>query len=225
LEKRVLKMTEMQYILCEAETNGLIDLDTRNIMLEAYDIMIESTALQRNEQKIIDDMNKLENKIKKNDGAYRRLLQSASSEAEKNRIKEKWEKIIKELESEYNKLDERYKKYKIDDRGGTVSLSKQIGKNTGRLKAHIISDSDEEHNERIRAGMYAKDGTKEKFYSRGKDPRDKKPNRYLNAQKTLRESADDLRISIYESELNGEITVEEREELIEALNEKLNTEE
>jgi hypothetical protein len=205
LEKRVLKMTEMQYILCEAETNGLIDLDTRNIMLEAYDVMVESTALQRNDKKYIDEINALVEERNAIVNKYESLLKDARTDTEKERINKMIKKKIAPFDKKIDELSNvRAKNYKAgtDNNWASPYASKKNASKT-------YPDSGQSNKEMIR----------DKFYSKGKDPYDKKPGRYLLSK----ESADDLRISIYESELNGEITVEEREELIEALNEKLNT--
>jgi hypothetical protein len=302
-------MTEMQFILCEAESNGLIDLKTRNIMLEAYDNMTEKHKVYANfnESMIRNEEDIYYNKEKFDNGETNLCFITGHVGSGKSTMGHHMESDTietYELDDLYG-IKDHFTMDNLREYGNLIySYFSGKGKKFYVTEKEVISYgwSGAEYEDILYpdfvhyAMQYAKSHKNKKFVLEGvwlfmsgeggkslfkpeefkdyafyikgtsaiishhraslRDVKNEYPNdkmkiaknyikcmtrkhvlKYLKMDERLiskfrnyftnimKESVDDLRLSIYESELNGEITVEERVELIEALNEKLNIKE
>lgn len=179
-------MTNLEYIICEAESIGEIDLATRNELLGA---LYESTALQRNRNFSVDKKKEMLQKIK--------LLK-------------------KDYESKQKVSDSILKKsktYEVDDpKLADMMINYNIKK----------KESQKAHSELLKAQKKfnhdCPDRKSKKYYKDDRRAIDKRLDKYGTVEST---EVDDLRMEIYERELTGEITVEEREELLDYLDARL----
>lgn len=188
-------MTRLEYEICEACNNGEIDIDTRDLMLD----IMESTSLQRNAKKKIDEIEKRQAEIRQKLKQYHRLLMTETND---DRKKKHYEMIDKLANEDDILEDERGKYY-------AIYRSKLRGDSAGQFKNSTDEITRSFSNVDIEQGKKAKEKTRRRYYSKGEDKlAERKAGRYA------KESVDEMKMEIYERELNGEITAEERELLI-----------
>ena len=186
-------MTNLELAICEAENNGEIGIDTRDTMLG---ILNESTSQARNSEKIrkqIFDLNKKKEQLKQ----LKKKFEDEGNERMADATGDKIHKIINEISDLSAKRD------RIDpDR---LAYKTQLA---GREAAGARTADDVEYFDRL-----AKRGERHSRRNpwRGNSGRnDREPGRY----KTTNGIKESVLEEIYEAELCGDITPEERMALI-----------
>jgi hypothetical protein len=200
---------------------------------------MENTALDRNRDKIEKKIYELKGEHALIGHKYGKLLRSASSEKEKERIIAKRDSELAKNENEVEKLEIGLRK----NYGVSMNNEMNLMKSPSVYGRHVASKKEQIKNRKEKDPLYndefdeadmknsLADGKKSKrlvrdtFYSKGNDIRDKKPGRYLDAldmtdlgrKRNLKESTDDMRLTIYETELSGDISIEERNQLLNIL--------
>ena len=187
-------MTNLELMICEAENAGEIDLDTRDIMLG---ILNESTAQCRASKRIDDEINKINKKIER----LENMAQSYDEQGNTRMYAATNQKITK-LMDEIHKLN--IKGDKIDpDRN--ARMSKRYGAIAGRNKA-VEGDTEPTLKSELHGATY-----KRRNIWRGNS---KRPPEYKGRFKTGKGIKESVLEEIYEAELCGDITPEERMALI-----------
>ena len=187
-------MTNLELMICEAENAGEIDLDTRDMMLG---ILNESTAQYRAVERIDDEIGKIKEKIDR----LKKIAQSYADQGNTRMCTATKQKIAT-LANEIMKLEA--KKDKIDPYGHANS-SKEFGSEAGRNKA-VEGDTERTLKSKMRGSLAA--GMNE---WRGNS---KRPPEQKGRFKTTNGLKESVLEEIYEAELCGDITPEERMSLI-----------
>ena len=185
-------MTNLELAICEAENAGEIDLDTRDMML---DVLNESTAQAKTVEKVRKEMRDLHDK------ELRLLEMKKKFEAEGN------EKMAKAAEDKAREINDKrcelfVKREKIDPKhlAGGASVA---GKRAARYKERNNTMYDYE----LRTG---KESVSKNPWRGNSKRKERKPGRY----KTTSGLKESVLEEIYEAELCGDITPEERMALI-----------
>ena len=189
-------MTDLEYMICEAERCGEIDLDTRDEMIG---IITESRASSRAYEELEKKRQEYLINYKRTMKKFDAMLANAKTETDKQKIKA----AIKAAEEKKNVTLDKFKE-KMDkhDKDGYVAMA------SGHIAARNHNGTRHSNNYFTfkNMGIKYKDASAKQFM--GKEE---------NKKKMIKESVDDIRMEIYERELAGEITVEEREELLDYL--------
>ena len=179
-------MTKLELMICEAENNGEIDLDTRNSMLG---ILNESTRYAREALATREKIKKLEErytKMKKLKDMYRKEGKDAMA----NKVSQTLDDINAELKDNHAKLKNlEAGGYEYSDDGVIPETSLTLGKKRD-------------------AGA----GSNVASMNRFRKP--EKTEREPGAYKTCKGLKESVLEEIYEAELCGDITPEERAALI-----------
>ena len=201
-------MTKLELAICEAENNGEIDLDTRDIMLN---VLNDSTGQQRQVEKLHSEIKRKEALISKLNDIKKRSRKEdcgASAIRERRRVDEKTKQLQNEIDNLYKKIQ------KIDPHNSY--MSKLLGNRAANELSNPLYGSDPEMREYfaspdIRKGKkYKQEYQKESKLGRNKGVDAKTPGRY----KTTNGLKESVLEEIYEAELCGDITPEERMALI-----------
>ena len=205
-------MTKLELAICEAENSGEIDLDTRDIMLG---ILNESTAQARHALKLAERRSDIMMEIA--------LLRQQRNDAEQKKDTRKVSQIddkIKKLKKD--ELDLRSKQATIDPNGGAV-YSLTSGRGVGvNLAFHNGSYKDAPEDVRkehewigiTKLKNAGREGAVHNPY-RGNSRRKAEVKDKYKTTNGLKESVLE---EIYEAELCGDITSEERQSLIDYMN-------
>ena len=231
-------MTYLEYMICEAESAGEIDYDTRNQLLGA---LYESIALQRNQQKVDDEFNKKNRKLLKEKLPVGNKLVEARKKASKpvpgkqktradrKKVKaraKQYKDDVKNLEDKMKQLDNQGLNITKDYKAKSSNYHKSGANpkeslNQGdRVRMALNSNNSSTLDHALKKGAQAKNLTREGYYKDDRRAIDKRLDKYGTVEST-EVDVDDLRMEIYERELTGEITVEEREELLDYLDARL----
>ena len=189
-------MTNLELMICEAENAGEIDLDTRDQLLEVL-TEGQGTAQYRAAKRVEDEKDKIREKINKLD----KIAQSYANQGNKRMYAATNQKITK-LMDEINKLN--IKRDKIDP-DGYARMSKAYGAIAGSNKA-VEGDTEPTLKNEIYGAKYARNNK-----WRGNS---KRPPEYNGRFKTCNGLKESVLEEIYEAELCGDITPEERVALI-----------
>ena len=191
-------MTKLELRICEAENMGEIDLDTRDMMLN---VIGESTAQVRQAVKIDKQINEVYDKIQN----LKNLRYKFKREGNQRMVDET-DKKIKKLEKEEQEL---YKRRDRIDPGRHASVAKylaQIASTHNAKSDHVLRDG---FIDRGRASA-------KKNPWRGNSKREEREPGMYKTTNGLKESVLE---EIYEAELCGDITAEERMALIDYMSE------
>ena len=183
-------MTKLELMICEAENAGEIDLDTRDMMLG---ILNESTAQYRAAQRLEKEILALKDKHTEMENLRRKF----DKEGNKRMVKAIDEKI-KKNEQKHNELIDRIREI---DPNGLARETKRVGSWVASGQSGDDTPHDMNYGKRI----------KQQNPWRGNSGRnDREPGRY----KTTSGLKESVLEEIYEAELCGDITPEERMALI-----------
>ena len=190
-------MTNLELAICEAENAGEIDLDTRDMMLG---ILNESTAQARRSEQLIHKIEKLRGDY----GLcqYTTMNTPPTNSENRKKIKDSWnkqrelKKEIKAAKAQLKTIDPKERAFNALDSGRSASYWRDDGKG-------IIDDR--------------KEGKKiaSKNPWRGNSKREPEVKGKYKTTSGLKESVLE---EIYEAELCGDITPEERMALIDYMN-------
>ena len=190
-------MTNLELMICEAENNGEIDLDTRDVMLS---ILNESTAEAREAERIYKEIKNKEELIRK----FEEIIKKSRKEDDFNKrhkIKKAAQEKIDKLTKEIGQLQQKVSKY------SDAYLRKMHGDNAARMLKSDLYGSSKDDRE-YWAGSEISKGMKVK--KRKNNTKERTPGRY----KTCSGLKESVLEEIYEAELCGDITPEERMALI-----------
>ena len=233
-------MTDLEYMICEAESNGEIDLDTRD---ELLGILYESISLQRNYDSVKKDivntkaeLNKEINRLQKKYEAKKKISDALLDKSKKYEVTdskladimvdykerkrdtdEAYDDLVKMKEHYKNVCKENGKKlsdYNVKDARTTLTSTKDADK---KVKDAINQKKRKNIKDYKQLGQKKKNNIKDTFYRDDRRGMDKRLDKY----EVESVDVDDIRMEIYERELTGEITVEEREELLDYLDSQL----
>ena len=189
-------MTKLELAICEAENNGEIDLDTRDMMLSVL-TEGQGTAQYRAVKRVGDEEDKIREKIDR----LEKIAQSYANQGNTRMYVATKQKIPKLLD-EIMKLN---KKIVEIDPYGHANSSKEFGSEAGRNKA-VEGDTERTLKSKMRGSLAA--GMNE---WRGNSKREPEVKGRYKTTNGLKESVLE---EIYEAELCGDITPEERMALI-----------
>ena len=190
-------MTKLELAICEAENNGEIDLDTRDMMLNVL-TEGQGTAQYRAAKRVDDEIYKIREKIDRLD----KIAQSYANQGNTRMYVATKQKIPKLLD-EIMKLN---KKIVEIDPYGHANSSKEFGSEAGRNKA-VEGDTERTLKSKMRGSLAA--GMNE-WRGNSKRPPEQQKGRF----KTTSGLKESVLEEIYEAELCGDITPEERMALI-----------
>ena len=189
-------MTKLELMICEAENNGEIDLDTRDMMISVL-TEGQGTAQYRAAKRVDDELCEIREKIDRLD----KIARSYANQGNERMYAATNQKITK-LMDEIHKLN--IKGDKIDpDRN--ARMSKRYGAIAGRNKA-VEGDTEPTLKSELHGATY-----KRRNIWRGNS---KRPPEYKGRFKTTNGLKESVLEEIYEAELCGDITPEERMALI-----------
>ena len=233
-------MTDLEYIICEAESAGEIDLDTRDELLGT---LYESISLQRNQKKLDDNygrkMSDLNDEKRKLDGKLSDAIDRANkpipgkrkSRADRKKIKQREQSYkdnvdnikgkIDQLSSRTNNTTKKYlsKSSNYHKSGSNPVESLSQG---NKVRNALNKNNSHELDNALYNGTYAKNAVRDAYYKDDRRAMDKRLDKYGTVESTETEvDVDDIRKEIYERELTGEITIEEREALLDYLDSQL----
>ena len=194
-------MTNLELMICEAENNGEMDLDTRDMMLS---ILNESTAEAREAERIHKEIKNKEELISKFEDIIKKTRKEDNVH-ERIKIKRAAQEKIDKLRKEIDQLKQKSWKY------SDAYLRKMHGDNAARMLKSDLYGSSKDDRE-YWAGMEISKGMKRKKHKN--NTKERTPGRYKTCD-GLKESVLE---EIYEAELCGDITPEERAVLIDYLN-------
>ena len=183
-------------MICEAENAGEIDLDTRDMMLSVL-TEGQGTAQYRAAKRVDDEIDKITEKIHR----LRKIAQSYA-ERDNSRMYAETHKKIAKLEDEITELC--IKRDDIDPKGHAMT-SKRSGAIAGMNKA---VEGDTEHT--LKSEIYGAKHARSNIW-RGNS---KRPPEHKGMFKTGNGIKESVLEEIYEAELCGDITPEERMALI-----------
>ena len=190
-------MTNLELMICEAENAGEIDLDTRDTMLG---ILNESTSQAREAERIHKEIKDKEELISKFEDIIKKSRKEDNVH-ERIKIKRAAQEKIGKLREEIDQLEQKSWKY------SDAYLRKMHGDNAARMLKSDLYGSTKEDRE-YWAGMEIAKGMKHK--KRENNTKERTPGRY----KTTSGLKESVLEEIYEAELCGDITPEERMALI-----------
>ena len=198
-------MTKLELAICEAENAGEIDLDTRDTMLG---ILNESTAQARQAEKIKKELDCLMNSER--DKLYK-LLNQAKADGDQKMYKKVADKIgenhkkIYALQNKLREIDPCEQSIKAKENGkrasGRILYNKMFGGgySPDRIKSVINDGKQASKCNRWRGNSKREPEVKGKY-------------------KTTNGLKESVLEEIYEAELCGDITPEERQSLIDYMN-------
>ena len=186
-------MTKLELMICEAENNGEIDLDTRDQMLG---ILNESTRYGREATSIIKRLETLDAKSSKLYDITRRLEEEGKNNAAR-KSQEQLDKVEEEIATLKKKLKKVDPSVSVVDHGGYKSIETSLTVGKGAK----VDDYD--------GRRLGKNLTKHSNFRNYKED-----NRKSGMYKTCKGLKESVLEEIYEAELCGDITSEERAALI-----------
>ena len=193
-------MTDLEYIICESERCGEIDLDTRDNLLS---VLYEGSNAGIKE-------------YKKELRSYNKISKNAH---DKDGYDKKHKKFDDILAKTYDFKDPMTYKKRAQLNGNEASVwKKEIKKDDPLNKCKERKFHDSVNNGRSDAEKY-----KSRYHKDDRRAIDKRLDKYGTVEST-EVDIDNIRMEIYERELTGEITVEEREQLLDYLDAKLEME-
>ena len=208
-------MTRLELAICEAENSGEIDLDTRDTMLSVL-TEGQGTAQYRAVERL---KRELEDCDRKYDRLYdmRDKFESEGNKKMANAVDKKLGDLVEKMEEIRRKMrrTDPEKKSQLSVYNGKrasedLNLNKRIKKKYGTSAADQDSTLTDFKKHVARGKQYVDENP-----WRGNSGRnDREPGRY----KTTSGLKESVLEDIYEAELNGEITPEERQSLIDYMN-------
>ena len=184
-------MTKLELMICEAENNGEIDLDTRDIMLG---ILNESTRYGREAASMIKRIETLDAKADKLYDITDRLKKEGKDNAAR-KSSEQLDKVLNEIRNLKEKLGDVDPSARVIDHGNYKSIETSL--TIGKKNKCVDPD---------RLGKSLTDRSPHRNY--------KEDNRKAGMYKTTNGLKESVLEEIYEAELCGDITPEERMALI-----------
>ena len=190
-------MTNLELAICEAENSGKIDLETRNMMLA---VLNESTAQARNAKKLIDKIERLRGEYGKSQ--YTAMSTLPTNSENRKKIKDslsKQRELKKEIKATRDQLKATDPKHRATD-----------AMDNGEEAAYWGDDDSDFIDSRKKGKKITS-----KNPWRGNSYREPEVKGKYKTSNGLKESVIE---EIYEAELCGEITPEERAYLIDYMN-------